>query len=147
MAYRFESVWSDEVRSVSERTEYQTCDIRIIDPSLLTEDDYDIESGQWALAGDSTLYEGQARVIGIARGIFSGGEAQANATTITPVRIQIPWSEESERVKRGCKVRVTNAPRNPVLESYVFTVTSDFHGSSAGARTFEAALDLDSVVA
>ena len=44
------------------------------------------------------------------------------------------------RVRKGVKVYVDDAPFNPVLETYLFAVTSDMQGSAAGARTFECAL-------
>lgn len=142
MAYKFsDGLWQDEVAAVSTLPEFQQAVIRIEDESLLVKGEYDIETGEQEITGDPVVYSGRARVIGVRWGVFSGGEAQANATTITAIRVQIP-QHATGRVKRGCKVFIESAP-NDVLTSFVFNVTSDMQGSSAAARTFECALDLD----
>lgn len=147
MAYDFgTSSWSDRIAQVSTRPEFQRAQIRILDPSLLTDEDYDIETGEWSGEGDPVIYpigdeDGRARIIGVRWGVQSGGESQANATTISAIRVQIPQRAVG-RVKKGCKVFVDSAP-NLVLSSYIFTVTSDMQGSSDAARTFECSLDID----
>lgn len=133
--------WTDPIAAVSTRPEYQRAVIRIEDRSLLTESEYDIETGEWTIVGDPVIYTGQARVIGVRWGVQSGGESQANATTLSAIRVQIPQHAVG-RVKKGCKVFVQSAP-NPVLQNYIFTVTSDMQGSSDAARTFECSLDID----
>lgn len=141
MAYSFAvENWADEVASVSTLPEFQRAVIRIEDRSLVTED-YDIETGEWTVVGDPVVYSGRARVIGVRWGVQSGGESQANATTLSAIRVQIPQHAVG-RVKKGCKVYVESAP-NPVLQNYIFTVTSDMQGSSDAARTFECSLDID----
>lgn len=145
MAYSFAANWNDTIASVSTREEFQRAVIRIEDPSLVTKE-YDVETATWTISGDPVIYpiadeNGQARIIGVRWGVQSGGESQANSTTITAIRVQIPQHAVG-RVKRGCKVFVESAP-NLVLASYLFTVTSDMQGSSDAARTFECALDLD----
>lgn len=142
MAYSFGTEnWADEIAEVSTQPEFQRAVIRIEDPSLLTQKSYDIETGEWTITGDPVVYDGQARVIGVRWGVQSGGESQANATTISAIRVQIPQHAVG-RVKKGCKVIVKSAP-NLVLTSYIFTVTSDMQGSSDASRTFECALDID----
>lgn len=138
--------WTDPIAAVSTLPRYQQAVIRIEDLSLLTESEYDIETGEWTIVGDPVIYpvgdeDGRARIIGVRWGVQSGGESQANATTITAIRIQIPQHAVG-RVKKGCKVFVQSAP-NPVLQNYIFTVTSDMQGSSDAARTFECSLDID----
>lgn len=142
MAVSFAKPFYEIIAETSTRPEYQTAIIRIEGPSLVTST-YDIETGEYTNVGDPVIYSGQARVIGVRWGVHTGGESQANATTISAVRVQIPRGGVS-RVKRGCKVYVESAP-NPVLQGYVFTVTSDMQGSSDAARTFECALDIDSI--
>lgn len=150
MAYRFdEGSWADEVAAESTKPQYQQARVEIHDPSLITRD-YDVETGKWTITGDGLLYptgdeDGRARIIGVRWGVFSGGESQSNATTLASVRMQIP-QHAMGRVKRGCVVKVLSAP-NTVLTEYSFKVTSDFQGSSDAARTFECAVDMDSVVA
>lgn len=152
MAYKFsDGPWQDEVAEESSKAEYQQAVIRIFDQSQAVETEpYDIESGTGPVYEGGDIYPlgdetGQARIIGVRWGVFSGGESQANATTITAIRVQIPQHAVG-RVRRGCKVFVESAP-NLVLPSYLFTVTSDMQGSSAASRTFECALDLDVRVA
>ena len=142
MAFNFTtSAWHDRIAGISTLPEYQRAVIRIEDRSLLTQEDYDIETGEWTVVGDPVVYSGGARVIGVRGGGQSGGESQANATTLSAIRVQIPQHAVG-RVKKGCKVFVQSAP-NPVLQNYIFTVTSDMQGSSDAARTFECSLDID----
>lgn len=142
MAFDFNtSSWNDRIAEISTRPEFQRAQIRILDPSLLENSDYDIETGEWTDEGDAVIYTGRARVIGVRWGVQSGGESQANATTVSAIRVQIPQHAVG-RVKKGCKVFVDSAP-NLVLSSYIFTVTSDMQGSSDAARTFECSLDID----
>lgn len=146
MAYSFKRHWSDLIADVSTQPQYQTARIRIEDPSQLVSD-YDVDTADWTITGDSLVYpvgdeNGQARIIGVRWGVQSGGESQANATTVTAIRIQVPQFAVG-RVKRGLKVHVVDSPKNPTLTNFVFTVNSDMQGSSAAARTFECTLDLD----
>lgn len=143
MAYDFNTAsWSDRIAQVSTRPEFQRAVIRIFDESAATlVSPYDIETGIGPIYTGGDIYEGQARVIGVRWGVQSGGESQANATTISAIRVQIP-QHAAGRVKKGCKVFVESAP-NLVLSSYIFTVTSDMQGSSPAARTFECSLDID----
>lgn len=145
---KFKTTWSDEIAEVSTLPEYQTARVRIVDPSLVVKT-YDVVTAQWTITGDGVIYplagsdeDGQARIIGVRWGVFSGGESQANAKTISAIRIQIPQHAVG-RVKKGCKVFVESAPNNPTLPNYMFSVTSDMQGSSAASRTFECALDGD----
>lgn len=146
MAYSFKQNWNDAIAEVSTQEKYQMARIRIEDPSLLVKD-YNIETGEWTITGDAVVYptgdeKGQARIIGVRWGVQSGGESQANATTVTAIRIQVPQYAVG-RVKRDLKVHVVASPSNPTLPNFVFTVNSDMQGSSAAARTFECSLDLD----
>jgi len=147
MAYQFPTyaTWSDEIAEITGSEEFQRARIRIEDSSLVTKV-YDVETAQWEITGDPVIYplaeeNGQARIIGVRWGVQSGGESQANATTISAIRIQIPQHAVG-RVKKGCKVFVESAP-NMVLTNYIFTVTSDMQGSSDATRTFECSLDGD----
>lgn len=147
MAYSFGgTAWHDAIAEISTRPEFQRAVIRIFDESAATlVTPYDIETGIGPVYEGGDIYEGQARVIGVRWGVQSGGESQANATTISAIRVQIPQHAVG-RVKKGCKVFVESAP-NLVLPSYIFTVTSDMQGSSPASRTFECSLDIDVQVA
>lgn len=152
MAYSFAGEnWADEISAESSKSEYQQAVIRIFDKSQATlVSEYDIKTGLGPIYEGGDLYplgdeDGRARIIGVRWGVQSGGESQANATTISAIRVQIPQHAVG-RVKKGCKVFVESAP-NLVLSSYIFTVTSDMQGSSAASRTFECSLDIDVQVA
>lgn len=165
LVYSFEADnWTKQIAAVSTRPEFQRATVRIEDHSLLSYGDYDVETGTQETTGDPVVYEGQARLIPIRWGTFTGGESQSNATTLSAIRVQIPNALDAEgygddeytegqyatglagRVKRGCKIFVITSPRNPALEGLILTITSDVQGSSAAARTFEAALDADVAV-
>ena len=88
---KFNTHWTDEIRSESEKPEYMTALIRIEDPSLVIEGEYDVDTGEYGPStGDPLIYRGRARVIFPRAGVFSGGESQSNATTLNYVRVQIP---------------------------------------------------------
>ena len=145
MAIRFSPDWAQEIADVSTLPAFQTAKVRLEDPDLVTTD-YDVETGKSTQVGDPVIYEGRARVIGVTRGAFSSNEGQQNPTTITSVRVQFPREGTTDlRVKKGCILYVTEAPRQPVLTEYVFTASSDFQGASSASRTVEFALDIDSV--
>lgn len=136
--------WSKEIGDVTESPEFQTCTVRITDPSLI-ESDYDVDTGKWTIVGDGTIYEGQARLIAVRRGVNFEGQNQGNSKVITAIRVQIPRGELPIRVTKGTTARVLSAPLNPTLETYLFYLSSDVHGSSAATRTFEFNLDGDTV--
>lgn len=163
--YSFESEdWTAPIHAVSTQPRFQKSKIRIEDHSLIVPGEYDVDTGTYTEpTGDPVVYEGQARLIGIRWGTFTGGESQANATTLSAIRVQIPnarfdegYGEDdygddyagglSGRVKRGCKIFVLDSPNNPALNGLILTITSDLQGSSAAARTFEASLDADTTV-
>lgn len=147
--YSFESEdWTAPIHAVSTQPRFQKSSIRIEDYSLIVPGEYDVDTGIYTEpTGDPVVYEGQARLIGIRWGTFTGGESQANATTLSAIRVQIPKTPDTTvRVKRGCKIFVIDSPNNPALNGLILTITSDLQGSSAAARTFEAALDADTPV-
>lgn len=148
MAYVFTEYanWADEIAEVSELPEFQTAKIRIVDPNLFTRD-YDEDTATWTITGDGVIYDGQARVIPVRWGVHSGGESQANATTLSAIRVQIPRTTATDiRVDKGFKVFVDESPHNLSLGDRMFAVTSDLQGSSSASRTFECMADVDASV-
>lgn len=139
--------WADEIAEVSTQPVFQRAIIRIFDKSQATlATPYDVDTNTGPVYSGGDIYpigdeDGRARIIGVRWGVQSGGESQANATTISAIRVQIPQHAVG-RVKKGAKVFVESAP-NMVLTSYLFTVTSDMQGSSDASRTFECSLDID----
>lgn len=149
MAFQFTDYadWADEIAEISELPEFQRAQIRIVNPNLITRD-YDEETAVWTITGGGVIYEGRARIIPVRWGVHSGGESQANATTLAAMRVQVPRTVSSDiRVNKGFKVFVDESPANLSLENRVFAVTSDLQGSSSASRTFECMADLDAAVA
>lgn len=147
MAYSFAtSDWTDPIAEVSESPEFMTATIRIENPNLVTKD-YDEDTNQWTIVGDPVIYDGRARVIPVRWGVQSGGESQANATTIAAIRVQIPRTAATDiRVNKGFKVFTEGVPNNLSLQNRMFTVSNDLQGSSSASRTFECAADVDAAV-
>lgn len=137
--------WPDIIAEVSTRPEFQNATVRLEDPSLLVVDpDYDpLEDDEPTYTGDPVVYEGRARLIGINRG--NENSEQSNEKTIKAVRVQFPQNAFG-RVGKGFKLYVLDAPRNPALETYVYTPVSNIQGSNAAARTIEFAVDEDAEV-
>ena len=102
------------------------------------------DSGWGVLPVNSTVYSGQARFIPVRSGVWQGGEAQLNATTIRAVRFQLPVSELPLRIHSGAIVTITSAPFNPNLVGRTAKVNDDFQGATAATRTFHAMMDADS---
>lgn len=93
---------------------------------------------------NSTVYSGQARFIPVRAGVWQGGEAQLNATTIRAVRFQLPRTAMGVRIHAGAIVTIVSAPFNANLEGRTAKVTDDFQGSTTATRTFHAMMDADS---
>lgn len=138
--------WSQEVAAASGTEEFQTCTIQILNPALI-DTDYDIETGQETeqLLQGAILYEGQARLIGVRRGVNYEGATQGNSKTITAIRVQLPHSALPQRLEKGFVGRITLAPFNPSLTEYVYYLASGLQGASAGSRTLEFNVDGDAV--
>lgn len=147
MAYSFAtSDWTDPIAAVSESPEFMTATIRIENPNLVTKE-YNEDTGQWTIVGDPVIYNGRARIIPVRWGVQSGGESQANATTIAAIRVQIPRTAATDiRVNKGFKVFTVTTPNNLSLQNRMFTVSNDLQGSSSASRTFECAADVDAAV-
>ena len=142
---KFDSLhWSEEIAQETEKPEYQTCEIQIVDPKLISEE-YNYDTGEYESAGDGVIYSGRARLIAVRRGVNYEGTNQNNSKTISAIRIQIPSRELQQTLRKGCTARVTSAPMNRTLEGCQLYLASDVHGSSAATRTFEFNMDGDSV--
>lgn len=135
--------WDERIAAKTGQRKYQQATVELVDPKLV-DTEYDIETGWSAPTNNGIIYEGQARVIAVRRGTNYEGSLQGNSKTITSVRVQLPGDSLPQTVRKGVKMRVTDSPRNRTLEGYVYTLASDFHGSSAATRTLEFNLDGDS---
>jgi hypothetical protein len=170
VGYQFldDSAWAEEISEETSREEYQNAEIQILDDTLLTSKEYNYDTATWDIQGDPQIYRGRARIIPVRWGTETGGESQANSTTLKAVRVQIPrigldasvygeglygvgpygyvtgsGAATDGRVRRNAKVLILSCPRNTSLEGRVATITSDLQGSMSATRTFEAAIDID----
>lgn len=142
----FKKTWFEEIAEITESEEYQTCEVEIVDPTKV-ESEWDFEAKEYVdvILPGYEVYTGRARLIPVRRGVNYEGATQHNSKVITAIRIQLPHKEAPIRLRKSFSARVTSAPHNPTLETYVFTLASDVHGSSAATRTLEFNLDGDSV--
>lgn len=141
--FYFPDRWTDEIEEITGGDQYQNASVTVFDPSLLTET-YDIDNGTWLVTGNGDVYSGAARIIGIRWGVSRENSDTSNPTTIKNVRVQFP-KNATARMKKGMKMRVTACTDNPSLETFLFTVTTDFQGSNAATRTVEFSVDGDLV--
>lgn len=102
------------------------------------------ENGWQPVPVETVIYSGQARFIPVRSGVWQGGEAQLNTTTIRAVRFQVPFSALPSRVHSGSIITITDAPYNPNLMGRTAKVTEDFQGSTTASRTIHAMMDADS---
>lgn len=101
-------------------------------------------SGWIAVPVETEVYAGQARYIPVRAGVWQGGEAQANATTIRAVRFQLKRSAMPTRIHAGAIITITSAPFNQNLVGRTAKVDDDFQGSTTATRTIHAMMDADS---
>lgn len=134
--------WTDEIAEITTAPEFQNATIEIYDGA--TETVYDFETDTWTVDEPGGLvYAGRARVKDIRWGVFSGGESQANAKTVTAIRVQVGKNAVG-RVPPGTTVLVTGSDDGLDVIGRLYKVNSDSQGSAQASRTFEAALDGDS---
>lgn len=142
--FKFSTHWADEVVAVSTLPEFQNALVSLIDPDKV-ELDYDWVTDTETVTNDGVVWTGRARIIAVQQAKNRENDDTANSKAVTNVRVQFPYQAVG-RVRRGVILRVDECERNPVLEDLVFTASSDFQGSSAGARTILFVLDGDSQV-
>lgn len=104
-----------------------------------------LEGDTWVAAPvDTVVYSGQARFIPVRAGVWQGGEAQVNATTIRAARFQLKRSAMPDRIHAGAIVNIVKAPFNKNLEGRSAKVNDDFQGSTTATRTIHVMIDADS---
>lgn len=158
VAIRFNKTWDAEIAEVTTSAEYQNCKVKVIDPkavrypgpnydndpSDVTEDGYDPFTNKYLdPVIDGVLYQGQARFIPVRAGIFHGGEAQLNANIDRAMRLQFPHDAAPFHVKKGCTVKILEAPRNLSLVGAWGSVSDDFQGAASASRTITVFMDSD----
>jgi hypothetical protein len=143
MAIAFGKQWAQEVADVSNDREYQNALIKIIDPSLVVRSGT-IQTGYTYDATNATKWSGQARISSMRSGTSFGGTTSTNPTNIKSMRVQIPYSETFQRVRRGWQVQVVDGGRNDRLTEYLSSVEADVNSSQVAALTFECSIDVES---
>jgi hypothetical protein len=136
--------WTDHIREITEREEYQSATIQIRNPNLLTRTK-DIKTGIVTVTGDPVIWEGGARVVGYRSAVPSNKGSLSDPTGMKAMRFQIPQDSFPERAERGWQIRVTNGFKNPRLTQYLFIVESDTVVSNEASRTIEAIVDVEAV--
>lgn len=143
----FNDSWDQEIADVSTLSEFQNATVEFHDPSLLTSENYNIETGEWTTAGTSLLAEVSARVKPVRNPAHREAGETLNATSITAIRIQVPRNTDLDsRLRKGVEARVKTCERNPSLVSRIFTLVSEIQGSATASRTFLFATDEDVVI-
>lgn len=145
VAVSFSKPWYDEISEVTEQAEYQTCTVDIVDPAQVVKT-YDRATDTYTVTDDGVVLQGeQARFIPIRAGIYTGGETQANSSTIRSVRFQFQQGlPDPLYIRKGLRIQIKTAPENPSLVDRWATVLDDYQGSSAATRTITASMDIDS---
>jgi hypothetical protein len=104
-----------------------------------------LEDTTWVAAPvETVVYSGQARFIPVRAGVWQGGEAQVNTTTIRAVRFQLKRSAMPTRIHAGAIITITSAPFNQNLVGRTAKVDDDFQGATTATRTIHAMMDADS---
>lgn len=133
--------WETQIADVSGLAEFQNATINIYDPSLLTKT-YSYESNTYTVTGDAEVYSGQARVQPVRSATEVSGGPIDDPSSASRIMVQIPYSEQVF-VGRGFQVQVTDGGRNPILETYLYTVVADVNSSHMASHTFECVVNVE----
>lgn len=144
MANGLSSSWAQAVADISTLAEFQNATIRIYDPTLISPNSYNIETGQFSQATENAvLYFGRARGIDIRNPTQVGSGPLDNPSAIRWMCWQIPRGGHDTRIKPGCIIEVTDGDRNPALESLLIVIRDDIQGSNSAARTFNCSVNVE----
>jgi len=132
--------WEEQIAAVSSLSDFQNATITVTDPSLLTKT-YSYDNNSYTVTGDGVVYSGQAR-IQPQRGARSEEFMVADPSAVKSILVQIP-SFETDLIRRGFQVQVTDGGRNPSLVDYLFTVVADVNSSHMASHTFECVVDVE----
>lgn len=87
---------------------------------------------------ETTYYTGKARIQPIRMEVQT--HLTGNPTSIQNIRVQIPIADNFD-IRMGMKMRVTNAPLNPVLKNYIYEISKVMDSSNPFERTFQCQID------
>lgn len=140
--------WSQRIERITTRPEYAGALIEIHDDSLVTWD-YDIDTGEETVTGDSRLqfadgtYQTRARVVGIRseRNVL-GGQTN-NPSEAQDVRVSFPWAAYPARLKAGFRIEVVDGGRNPALATYGLVIVGDNLNSNRASHVVHCRLSTD----
>ena len=135
-------VWSDAIGVISD--EFKNAVIDILDPSLVTST-YDAETDNYTQTGNPTIVSGvAARIQPFRAQVNVASGAIRNPSGDVRMRIQIPRTSVSGRIKRGWQILVTTAERNPELAGYALNVDAVVNSSWRASITMECSVNVES---
>lgn len=134
--------FSDAIAKISD--EFKNAIIDIFDPSLVTST-YDAATDVYTQTGDPAIVSGiAARIQPFRAQVNVAPGAIRNPSGDVRVRIQIPRTSVSGRIKRGWQILVTTAERNPELAGYTFNVDAVVNSSWRASITMECSVNVES---
>lgn len=137
-------VWADAIAAVSD--EYKNATVSLIDPSLVTTT-FDVDTNQTVQVGNAVIASDiAARVQPIRLSVDQRAGATGNPSGEVRMRVQIPRTAYSGKIRRGWQVRVTEATRNPELEDYLIVVDAVVDSSWRASITIEGMVNVENTV-
>lgn len=137
-------VWADAIGRVSQ--DFMNATIDLIDPSLVSTV-FDVETNQTVQTGNPIVASGLvARVQPIRLAVDFRAAQTGNPSGEVRMRVQIPRTAYSGKIRRGWQVRVTEATRNPELEDYLIVVDAVVDSSWRASITIEGMVNVENNV-
>jgi hypothetical protein len=133
--------WAEEIAQVSELSEFQNATILITDPSAVTSS-YSFDTNEYTVSGDNEVYAGPARIQPLRGAQSVGFASMQDISSFKTITVQIP-ATETDLIRRGFQLRVTDGGRNPNLEEFLFTVVADVNSSHMASHTFECVVNVE----
>lgn len=136
--------WTAEIREVSERFDYMTALIDIVDPSKVTTG-WDIETNTPTVTGSGVIARGiPARINWPLRAVSDPGTVTGNPSVVRAGRLSIPMSAYSGPLRDGLQFIVTACGDNLDLLRYVFRIDEAINGSNMANRVAKITVDGES---
>lgn len=135
-------VWSDVIAAKS--LEYMNAVVELRNPALITDPGYNVATNTYTPVGDPVVATGiPARIQPVRMAVDIAGGATSNPGGEVRVRVQIPRTAYSGKIKRGWQVRVLTAERNPELLDYLLVVDSSVNSSWRASATLECSVNVE----
>ena len=137
-------VWADAIAAVSD--EYKNATVSLIDPSRV-QSTFDADTNVTVQVGNPVVAADiPARVQPIRLSVDQRAAQTGNPTGEVRMRVQIPRTSYSGKIRRGWQVRVTAADRNPELENYLIVVDAVVDSSWRASITIEGMVNVENDV-